>query len=73
MSAVKIAGIVLIIAGLLGLMYGGFSFTKETHTAQIGPIALSVKEKETVNVPMWAGVAAVVAGDLMLLLGPRGK
>jgi hypothetical protein len=73
MSAVKIAGIVLIIAGLLGLAYGGFSFTKETHTAQIGPIALSVKEKETVNVPMWAGVAAVVAGGLMLLLGPRGK
>lgn len=73
MSAVKIAGIVLMIAGLLGLVYGGFSFTKETHTAQIGPIALSVKEKETVNVPMWAGVAAVVAGGLMLLLGPRRK
>lgn len=73
MSAVKIAGVVLIIAGLLGLAYGGFSFTRETHTAQIGPIALSVKEKETVNVPMWAGVAAVVAGGLMLLLGPRGK
>lgn len=73
MSAVKIAGIVLIIAGVLGLAYGGFSFTKETHTAQIGPIALSVKERETVNVPMWAGVAAVVAGGLMLLLGPRRK
>ena len=73
MSPVKIVGIVLIIAGLLGLAYGGFSFTRETHTAQIGPIALSVKEKETVNVPMWAGVAAVVAGGLMLLLGPRRR
>jgi hypothetical protein len=66
------AGIALIIAGVLGLVYGGFSFTRETHTAKIGPIALSVKEKETVNIPMWAGVAAIVAGGLMLLV-PRRK
>jgi len=62
----KIVGIVLIVAGLLGLAYGGFSFTRETHTAQIGPIALTVKDKETVNVPMWVGIAAIVAGGLLL-------
>ncbi|HZF81396.1 MAG TPA: hypothetical protein VEZ89_16590 [Rubrivivax sp.] len=66
MHAMKIVGIVLIVAGLLGLAYGGFSFTRETHTAQIGPIALTVKDKETVNVPMWVGIAAIVAGGLLL-------
>ncbi len=57
MSTVKIIGIVLIVAGALGLAYGSFSFTKDTHTAKLGPIQLSVKEKETVNVPAWAGIA----------------
>ena len=54
MSAVKIVGIVLIAAGILGLVYGGFSYTKETHEAKIGPIELNVKEKQNVNIPMWA-------------------
>jgi multidrug transporter EmrE-like cation transporter len=71
MSTVKIIGIVLIVAGALGLAYGSFSFTKDTHTAKVGPIQLSVKEKETVNVPTWAGIAAIVAGGLMLLAGSR--
>ena len=71
MSTVKIIGIVLIVAGALGLAYGSFSFTKDTHTAKVGPIQLSVKEKETVNVPAWAGIAAIVAGGLMLLGGSR--
>ncbi|HSW22560.1 MAG TPA: hypothetical protein VLJ62_07330 [Burkholderiaceae bacterium] len=71
MSTVKIIGIVLIVAGALGLGYGSFSFTKDTHTAKLGPIQLSVKEKETVNVPTWAGIAAIVAGGLMLLAGSR--
>ena len=71
MSTVKIIGIVLIVAGALGLAYGSFSFTKDTHTAKLGPIQLSVKEKETVNVPTWAGIAAIVAGGLMLLAGSR--
>ena len=70
MSAVKIVGIVLIAAGILGLVYGTFSYTKETHQAKIGPLELSVKEKETVNVPVWAGVGAVVVGGLLLLV-PR--
>ena len=68
MSAVKIVGIVLITAGILGLVYGGFSYTKETHEAKIGPLELSVKDKETVNVPVWAGVGAIVAGGVLLLV-----
>jgi hypothetical protein len=68
MSALKIAAIALIVAGTLGLVYGGFSYTKETHEAKIGSLELSVKDKETVNVPVWAGVGAIVAGGLLLLL-----
>jgi len=71
MNAIKMAGIVLIVAGTLGLVYGSFSWTKETHEAKLGPIELSVKEKQTVNVPVWAGVGAIVAGGLLLLLGGR--
>ena len=68
MSAVKIVGIVLIAAGILGLAYGNFSYTKETHEAKIGSLELSVKDKETVNVPVWAGVGAIVVGGLLLLV-----
>ena len=69
MSAAKLIGIVLIVAGILGLAYGSFSYTKETHDAKLGPINLSVKEKETVNVPAWAGVAAIAAGAAPLRFG----
>jgi TRAP-type C4-dicarboxylate transport system permease small subunit len=68
MSVVKIVGIVLIAAGILGLVYGGFSYTKETHEATIGSLELSVKDKETVNVPVWAGVGAIVVGGILLLV-----
>ena len=71
MSPLKILGIVLVIAGGLGLAYGGFSFTKETHKAEIGPLKLSVAEKENVNIPQWAGIAAVVAGVVMLVVGKK--
>jgi hypothetical protein len=70
MSSIKLAGIGLIVAGLLGLAYGGFTFTKDTHDTKIGPLELSVKDKERVNIPIWAGVAAVVAGGVMLAM-PR--
>jgi hypothetical protein len=50
-------------------MYGGFTYTKETHEAKIGPIVLSVKDKETINVPIWAGVGAIVIGGLLLVSG----
>ncbi len=71
MNTTRMIAIVLIVAGALGLAYGGFSFTKETHQAKLGPIELSVKEKQTVNVPMWVGVGAIVIGGVLLLMGGR--
>ncbi|MGL6110368.1 MAG: hypothetical protein ACRC2B_09750 [Rubrivivax sp.] len=71
MNAIRIAAIALIVAGVLGLAYGSFSFTKDTHQAKLGPIELSVTEKQTVNVPVWAGVTAIVIGGALLLLGGR--
>ena len=71
MNAMKILGIVLIVGGILGLVYGGFTYTKESHEAKIGPIVLSVTDKETVNVPIWAGVGAIVIGGLLLVFGSR--
>ena len=68
MSAVKILAIALIAAGTLGLVYGNFSYTKETHEAKLGGLELSVKDKETVNIPVWAGVGAIVVGGLLLLV-----
>ena len=67
MSSTKIAAIILIIAGALALAYGGFTYTKETHDVKLGPIELSVKEKKTVNIPMWAGIGAIVLGSVLLL------
>lgn len=71
MNATKLVGIVLIAAGLLGLVYGGFSYTKDTTVVKLGPIEVSAKEKETVNIPMWAGVGAIVAGALVLVIGGK--
>jgi len=71
MSALKIIAILLIVAGIAGLIYGKFTYTKATHKASLGPIELAVKEKETVNVPMWAGIAAIVAGGLLLAVPKR--
>ena len=67
MNAVKMLAIVLILAGALGLAYGSFTYTKDTHQAKIGPIELSIKDTQTVNIPIWAGVAAIVAGAFLLL------
>ena len=71
MNNIKLIAIVLIVAGVLGLVYGGFSYTKDTTALKLGPIELSVKEKETVNVPMWAGIGAIVVGGLLLVLGSK--
>ena len=71
MSAVKIVAIVLIIAGLLGLVYGSFSYTRETQEAKLGPLELSVKDTQTVYIPIWADVAAIVTGGGLLLLASR--
>ena len=69
MNAIRMGAIALIVAGVLGLAYGSFSYTKDTQQAKIGPIELSVTEKQTVNVPIWVGVAAIVAGGALLLFG----
>lgn len=68
MSIVKVIAIVLIIAGIAGLVYGKFTYTKATHEAKVGPLDFSIKEKKTVNVPLWAGIAAIVAGGLLLVI-----
>jgi len=71
MSAIKMVAIALIVGGVLALVYGGFSYTKKTHEAQVGPFELSVKETKTVNIPIWAGAAAVVGGGALLLFGSK--
>jgi hypothetical protein len=70
MNAVKMLAIVLIVAGGLGLAYGSFTYTKDTHEAKLGPVELSVKDRQTVNVPVWVGAGAIVAG-LLLLFGRK--
>jgi len=71
MNAVKMAAIALIVTGILALVYGGFSYTKETHDLKLGPIELTVKDKQTVNVPIWVGVGAIVIGGALLLFGSK--
>ena len=66
MDATRVLAIVLIIAGVLGLAYGSFSYTKETHETKLGPIEFSVKDKETINIPIWAGVGAIVIGGFLM-------
>ena len=66
MNSIKMLAIVLIVAGALGLAYGGFTYTKDTHKAKIGPIELSVNETETVNIPIWLGIASMVVGGILL-------
>jgi hypothetical protein len=73
MNAVKIMGIVLIVAGIVGLLYGNFSYTRETHDIKLGPLEMSVAEKQTVNVPVWAGVGAMVAGGALLLYASKQR
>lgn len=71
MNAVRIISIIAIIAGLLGVVYGGFSYTAEHTLAKIGPLELKAEEDKRVNIPLWAGIAAMVAGGGMLLLSAR--
>ena len=71
MNTAKLVGIILIAAGVIGLVYGSFSYTKDTSAVKLGPLELTVKEKETVNVPVWAGVGAIVVGGLLLVMGGK--
>lgn len=68
MNGSKLVALILIIAGVLGLAFGGFTFTKETHDTKIGPMEISIKDKETVNIPIWAGAGAIIAGVLILVI-----
>tara|TARA_R110001599_G_scaffold159052_1_gene346140 strand:- start:166143 stop:166364 length:222 start_codon:yes stop_codon:yes gene_type:complete len=71
MNAAKLIGVILIVAGVLGLVYGSFSYTKETHQAKLGPLQFELKEEETINIPIWASVASIAAGSLLLLFGNK--
>ena len=71
MSILKIIAIVLIVAGIAGLVYGRFTYTKATHEADLGSVTLAVKEKRTVNIPLWVGIGAIVAGGLLLSIPKR--
>ena len=71
MSALKVVAIVLIVAGVAGILYGKFTYTKETHEVDLGPVELQVKEKRTVNVPLWAGIAAIAVGLGLLFIPKR--
>jgi TRAP-type C4-dicarboxylate transport system permease small subunit len=71
MNSLKIVALVLIVAGILGLAYGGLTYTKETHQAKIGPFEISTNEKETINIPVWAGIGAIVLGGGLLFVAGR--
>jgi len=71
MGATKLIGIVLLVAGLLGLFYGRFEYTKETHEGQFGPFRFSVAEKETTVIPSWASIAVIVAGVVLLVVNRK--
>jgi hypothetical protein len=68
MNTTRIVGILLIAAGTLGLIYGSFSYTKDKHDVKLGPLQFSVAEKETVNVPVWAGAGAIAIGAILLVI-----
>ena len=71
MDTTKIIGVILLVLGALGLIYGGFSYTKDSTKAKIGPIELKVQEKEQVNIPLWGSIAALAVGGVLLVSGRR--
>jgi hypothetical protein len=70
-NAVRLAGIVLIAASLIALSYGGFSYTKDTEEAKLGPIELTVRENRTVDIPMWAGLLGIAIGAALVFYGSK--
>jgi hypothetical protein len=67
MKTYTLVAIALIVAGILALVYGRFTYTKDAETAKLGPLELTVTEKETINIPDWAGVGAIAAGAALLV------
>jgi hypothetical protein len=68
----RLVAIILIVLGILATVYGGFSYTKDTTVAKVGPIELTAKKQETVNIPLWAGIGAIVIGAVLLVTGKKG-
>ena len=73
MTATRIVGIILLLLGLAGFFTGGFSFTKDTTQAQLGPLKLQVQEQQSVNIPQWLSLGAVVLGGVLLVLSFKRK
>ena len=71
MNPIKLVAVVLIVAGVLGLTYGGFSYTKDTTVVKVGPLELTAREKQTINIPLWAGIGATVVGGLLLVISSK--
>ncbi|TVR71961.1 MAG: hypothetical protein EA427_03695 [Spirochaetaceae bacterium] len=72
-NKVRLFAVILIVAGVLGLVYGGFTYTSRTHRTNIGPITLALREKNTVSVPIWAGVGSILVGGGMLFISKKGR
>ena len=66
MKGTKLLGALLLALGILALAYGGFTYTKKTDKVDLGPIHIAVKDKERVNVPLWAGVGVAIVGGFLL-------
>jgi drug/metabolite transporter (DMT)-like permease len=71
MNSLKVIAALIVVVGILSVAYGGFTYTKETHRADIGPMHIEVVEKEHVNIPLWAGIAAIVGGALLFASGRK--
>lgn len=71
MKTVKIVGVVLIVAGILGAVFGGFSYTKKTQEIKMGPMEMTVKDRQTIDIPMWASISVMVLGGALLFLGSK--
>lgn len=71
MNSIRLLAIALLVGGTLGLVYGGFSYTKDTTAVKLGSLELTVKEQKQVNIPLWAGIGAIVAGGLLLLTASK--
>jgi hypothetical protein len=71
MAITRILGIVLLVLGILAVIYGGFAYTRETAEIAIGPLEMTVREQEQVNIPLWAGIAAIAGGVALILLPER--
>lgn len=73
MKALRVIAVVLLVAGILGLVYGGFTYTRESHETRLGPLQITVKDRETVALPLWLGVASTVVGAALLIVPLKGR